>query len=96
MITHCTDSQIMSWNCKICKNAPLTDISLIQNQTYNIAGYIGYSKAYNQIIVSWRGTVDLKNWEVDFKYRLTKYSPRNATCNDCQVHSGIIQAYRSV
>lgn len=96
MITHCTDSQITNWNCKLCKNATLGDVSVIQNQTYDIVGYIGYSKAYNQIIVSWRGTVDTKNWEVDFRYKLTKYTPRNGTCTDCQVHTGIIQAYRSV
>ena len=96
MITHCSDSQITNWNCKICKNAPLADVALVQNQNFNIAGYVGYSKAHNQIIVSWRGTVDLKNWEVDFKYRLTKYTPKNGTCTDCQVHTGILQAYRSV
>ncbi len=62
MITHCTDSQIINWNCKICKNTSFTDIALIQNQTYDIAGYVGYSKVLNQIIISWRGTVDMKNW----------------------------------
>jgi len=96
MITHCTEAQITQWNCKICKNATLTDLAVIQNQTYNIYGFIGYSKAHNQIIVSWRGTVDIKNWEVDAKFKLTKYTPRNGTCTDCQVHSGVYQAYRSV
>ena len=96
MITHCTEAQITNWNCKICKNATLADLVVIQNQTYSIYGFIGYSKAHNQIIVSWRGTVDMKNWEVDAKFKLTKYTPRNGTCTDCQVHSGVYQAYRSV
>ena len=96
MISHCTEAQITQWNCKICKNATLTDLTVIQNQTYNIYGFVGYSKTHNQIIVSWRGTVDIKNWEVDAKFKLTKYTPRNGTCTDCQVHSGVYQAYRSV
>lgn len=96
MITHCTDAQITQWNCKTCKSVPLFDVAIIQNQTYDIYGFVGYSKTHNQIIVSWRGTVDMKNWEVDFKYKLTKYTPRNGTCTDCQVHTGVYQAYRSV
>ena len=63
MITHCTDQQITSWNCKICKNITLTDVSMISNSTYDISGFIGYSVKYNQIIISWRGTIDAKNWE---------------------------------
>jgi ribosomal protein S26 len=96
MITHCTDSQITNWSCKLCKTNVLTDVALIQNATYDIAGYVGYSKTHNQIIFSWRGTVDMKNWEVDFKYKLTKYTPKSGTCTDCQIHTGILQAYRSV
>lgn len=96
MISHCTDTQITQWNCKLCKNVTLTDVAVINNQTYNIYGFVGYSKSLNQIIVSWRGSVDIKNWEVDLKFRLTKYTPRNGTCTDCQVHSGVYQGYRSV
>lgn len=96
MITHCTDQQIIAWNCKLCKNVTLTDVYLIQNQTYNIAGFIGYNKVHNQVIISWRGTVDLKNWEVDFKYRQTKYTPKSSSCADCQIHTGVYQAYKSV
>jgi predicted lipase len=96
MITHCTDPQITNWSCKLCKSNVLTDVALIQNSTYDIAGYAGYSKAHDQIIVSWRGTVDTKNWEVDFRYKLTKYTPRSGVCIDCQIHTGILQAYRSV
>jgi hypothetical protein len=83
MITHCTDAQIKSWNCKICKDVILSEIALVQNSTYDIAGFVGYSKVYNQVIVSWRGTVDMKNWEVDFKYKLTKYIPKSGTCSGC-------------
>ncbi len=96
MITHCTDTQITQWNCKLCKNLPLTDVAIIQNQTYSVYGFVGYSKLHNQVIVSWRGTVDIKNWEVDFKYKLIKYTPRSGTCDGCQVHTGVYQAYRSV
>jgi hypothetical protein len=35
---------------------------MIQNATYSISGFLGYSKKYDQIIISWRGTVDAKNW----------------------------------
>lgn len=96
MITHCSDAQIQKWDCKLCKQITLTDLIIIQNATYNIAGYAGYFKSLNQIVVSWRGTVDIKNWEVDFKYKLTKYTPRSGTCNGCEVHLGISQGYRSV
>lgn len=96
MITHCTDSQISSWNCNVCKNFPMTDIILVQNLTYNIFGFVGYSKTLNQIIVSWRGTVDTKNWEQDFKYKLTKYTAKSGTCSNCSIHTGIYQSYKSV
>lgn len=62
MITHCTDSQILKWDCKLCKNITLTENVMIQNATYSISGFLGYSKKYDQIIISWRGTVDAKNW----------------------------------
>jgi hypothetical protein len=89
MITHCTDSQIIAWNCKICKNITMTDTAIISNATYSISGFIGYVKKYNQIVISWRGTIDAKNWEQDFKFQKSKYIPKSGICDNCQVHTGV-------
>ena len=82
-ITHCSREQIVAWNCKICGTTPrLTDVSYLYNNRTNVMGYAGYNAADREIVVSWRGTKDAKNWLEDFSFAFTDY-PR---CKRCQVH----------
>jgi hypothetical protein len=65
-ITHCTAKQVTDWSCKICVSTPrLTDVVYILNNRTNVMCYIGYNPSDKEIVVSWRGTKDARNWIED-------------------------------
>lgn len=69
MATHCSESHLIHWNCKICKEGEkVIDLSYIDMKITNMVGYIGYLPSKNLIIVAVRGTKDIKNWVSDFTY----------------------------
>lgn len=45
-------------------------------------GYIGYHSTKNIIIVSMRGTKDIKNWLENFTFKQVNYS----VCKGCLIH----------
>ena len=63
-------------------------------------GYIGYQSNINAIVVSFRGTEDVKNWATD----LTAYRVHWPNCDDneddsdggCSVHKGFYTAEQQV
>lgn len=92
-IIHCSKEQIVDWSCKICSTTPkVTEVVYIKNNRTNVVGYVGYSASDKEIIVSFQGTKDAKNWLEDFDFTLTNY-PK---CKGCQVHQGFYFDYLSV
>lgn len=55
-------------------------------------GYAGYWPDKNKIVVSMRGTVDIKNWIENFNFETSKYSK----CTGCLIHDGFYFDYLSV
>lgn len=92
-IIHCTKEQVVNWSCKICSTTPkITEVAYIFNNRTNVVGYVGYSEQDKEIIVSFQGTKDARNWLEDFDFILTNY-PK---CKGCQVHQGFYFDYLSV
>lgn len=69
----------------------LLSIVYIYTQITNVMGYAGYLPSTNQIILSMRGTVDVKNWISNLSYKLINYS----NCIGCLIHEGFYLDYLS-
>lgn len=65
---------------------------VFQNTTGNIQGFVGYSQSINAIILSFRGSQDIKNWIINVDTVRTTYSG----CSGCQVHAGFYSGYNMV
>ena len=65
---------------------------MFANTTGNIQGFTGYSQSLNAIIVSFRGSQDIKNWLINLDTTKSTY----ALCSGCQVHSGFYAGYNMV
>jgi len=44
------------------------------------------------IVISWKGTISIRNWLEDFDFFKTKYP----FCEGCEVHEGFFKAYNSM
>jgi predicted lipase len=55
-------------------------------------GFVGYSAKHNAVIVAFRGSVDLKNWMMDFDSTEIAYSK----CSGCKIHLGFYKSYMEV
>lgn len=55
----------------------------------DIQGYAGYFPKQNAIVVSFRGSVDTKNWIFNLNYEQTPYP----SCTGCLIHTGFYTAY---
>lgn len=53
---------------------------------------MGYISSLNAILISWRGTVDIKNWIEDFTFYQIPYS----SCRNCFIHEGFYISFLSV
>jgi putative lipase involved disintegration of autophagic bodies len=67
-------------------------VTYIHNNRTNVVAYVGYSASDKEIIVSFQGTKDARNWLEDFDFQLTNYSK----CKGCLVHQGFYFDYLSV
>lgn len=96
VISHCSNSQIESWNCTLCKTTPkLTQVSVIESTATKIKGFVGYDVTTNSIVVSWRGTDNNLNWIENMDFKLIDYQG-SFRCVNCKIHEGFWNAYWSV
>jgi hypothetical protein len=96
VISHCTNAQIESWNCALCKTYPhLTHVSVIENTATKIKGFVGYDSNKKEIRVSWRGTDNNLNWIENMDFKLIDYQG-SFRCSNCKIHQGFHNAYYSV
>lgn len=96
MISHCTNQQIQDWSCALCKTYPhLTQLSVVENTTTKIKGYVGYDISTNTIVVAWRGTDNNLNWIEDADLKQIDYQG-SFRCTNCKIHQGFFEAYQSV
>ena len=73
----------------------MSKLSVVENTTTNIKGFVGYDSGSNNIVVSWRGTESNINWIEDADLKLTDFiGPFK--CVNCKIHDGFLKAYESV
>lgn len=53
--------------------------------------YVGYDPENRQIITSWRGSSNTRNWIEDYNIEVEPYK-----CNGCKIHVGFYFDYRSL
>lgn len=91
---YCPSSQIQSWNCSRCQhNSTVSDFQTTSIVTsMDELAYIGFNSEYKQIIVSFRGSTNLKNWIQNLKFIHTLYP----YCDGCKVHKGFWEVWQSM
>ncbi len=69
----------------------IQDLQIISNPKKDIFGYAFYDTQLDKIVLSWRGSIDFKNYVTDFTYAKVPY-----TCPLCEVHLGFWEGFKSV
>jgi hypothetical protein len=85
-IAYDSASTINAWNCAYCKIHPINSVKVFSNTTGNIQGYSGFSPSLNLIVISFRGSTDIKNWIINLSSTQSGYSK----CSGCAVHTGFL------
>jgi len=55
---------------------------------------MGFDEVSNSIIMTYRGSANLKNWIEDFVFLKTPYT--SIGCTDCEVHRGFLACHNSL
>lgn len=83
-IAYCPEDKVKNWNCKDCQTYnTIQDLQIIENKKKDIFAYVFYDTLLQKIVLSWRGSIDSKNYVTDFTYAKIPY-----TCTLCEVHLG--------
>eukprot|EP01091_Cochliopodium_minus_P009548 TRINITY_DN2374_c0_g1_i1.p1 TRINITY_DN2374_c0_g1~~TRINITY_DN2374_c0_g1_i1.p1 ORF type:complete len:303 (+),score=41.57 TRINITY_DN2374_c0_g1_i1:35-910(+) len=88
-------NDILNFNCSCCKSAKaedglLQDIQLLNNSKWELQGYMGVNLQKNFMVISFRGSTNLKNWILNID-AFKKIPYKNV--KGCEVHSGFYDAY---
>lgn len=68
-LAYCPKNCLESWTCKGGKDLTnFVEVTHINSFVTNASGYIGYEKAKNMIIASFRGSDNFRNWIEDFNF----------------------------
>jgi predicted lipase len=89
---YCLDG-LQTWNCPTCSQDLLvSDISLVGDYHSNTFGFLGYSQKLKSIIVSFRGTRNIKNWIQDLEFAKPDF-PFEGAPENSKVHFGFLEAW---
>lgn len=95
MMTHMSNiayesqSAIDNWSCSDCKRYAVQNHKSFFSSAANIQGFTAYLVNQNAIILSFRGSADIKNWIAN----LDTVSVTYPGCAGCRVHQGFNFAY---
>ena len=87
-----SQKSIDAWSCPACKNIRITNQKSFFSSVANIQGFAGYLPDFSAILLSFRGSVDTKNWIANLGSAMSTYPG----CSGCHVHTGFYVAYKSV
>ena len=94
-ISYCQAPHIASWTCGACPKFPgMVNVTVERDEDHDAQGYVGYNPQQNQIVVAFRGTVNLQGWIVDGDFFQTPYVSAGSNCSGCLVHEGLFWAYQ--
>ncbi|KRX00063.1 hypothetical protein PPERSA_07260 [Pseudocohnilembus persalinus] len=91
---YCLPKKITKWKCgKPCKKYQgMQEITVIQSANKVNKGFTGYYEPLDAIIISWKGTIKIRQWLEDFDYFKTAYP----YCDGCEVHKGFWQGWEGL
>ena len=62
-IAYCKYSDVQKWSCDLCKkHTNFINITNIIDSYASIYAYVLYNKDLQEIILTWRGSIDIKNY----------------------------------
>lgn len=96
---YCPAQSIQSWTCSYCQKmpTPLTMVTVLENKTTQNQGYVGYYAPNATIIVSFRGSVNTRNWIDDFDFGWYPIRNWNQGCgSNCNISHGFYKCYVSL
>lgn len=91
-IAYSSLAQINAWSCSLCAQFPVKSQKGFFTSNADIQGYAAYYTKQNAILVSFRGSADLKNWLANLDTSAVTYPG----CSGCTVHRGFYNAYAGV
>lgn len=73
--SHCSEATLKSWTCGTpCQKVPtVTNVTPIINNARGTYGFVGFNSHDNQIVVSFRGSVNIENWVTNIDFKKTNY-----------------------
>ncbi|TNV76820.1 hypothetical protein FGO68_gene11600 [Halteria grandinella] len=92
--SHCSVDVLEKWNCgEPCeKNPSVQDVSPLINDAAGTFGFVGYNANLGEILVSFRGSVNIANWVTNINFLKEAYPG----VQGAEVHSGFYEAYKGV
>lgn len=88
---YCSEASLASWNCTPCREPLIAGFRVsrvLYGKKAETQVFIGSDD--DDIVVSFRGTDNLKNWIQDLKFPKSTSYPK---CPQCKVHSGFWSAW---
>lgn len=91
---HCHPEVLEKWSCgTACQHEEgIRNVTVIANNVTKTYGFVGYSPETNEILVSFRGSVNFQNIVTDIDFIEERYED----VLDAKVHSGFYNTYRLV
>lgn len=95
--TYCPSDTLQNWSCKWCSQssgvAKFQPYSFPSDFRTNTFGVVGYNPAWNQIVIAFRGSHNIRNWIVDLNF--SKMKPYKNYTN-VEVHEGFNNAWNAL
>ncbi|KAI9295218.1 alpha/beta-hydrolase [Neoconidiobolus thromboides FSU 785] len=87
---YCSDSTLSSWKCNHCSvYGGLKVVKVFDNSKHETRGFVGLDTVNRIVVISFRGTSNIKNWVQNVKIAKTDLFSGNSKI---QVHLGFKQA----
>ena len=87
----CSKQCVDSWSCRVSKELPLIMTYYLEQNITKAAGYVGYRKDTNQVVLGFRGSSNRQNWIEDVNFEKVPY----LKCSGCEIHAGFYADYLS-
>ncbi|KAK9763024.1 hypothetical protein K7432_010673 [Basidiobolus ranarum] len=96
---YCPIDKVMQWSCGNRCESGLNVTSYFISPESHVAGYVGYNPDRRKMVISFRGTSNIKNWihDVQFLPIDFQYPHQGASYSlPIKVHGGFFRAYESI
>lgn len=72
---YCNSDLLTNWKCgEACTNLyGVTTFTKIIDEQWSTFGFVAYNAKDNEIVVSFRGTVDATNWFTDLSFNMVQF-----------------------